>query len=289
MPGHDHRSPVWSRIAVVAVAVVVVLVGGALLALRGRDQPAAQSTDQAVERFRSGTTVTGGTPTAADVATGARPAAGVYTATGEGREYVGFSPLDEPFGPSVPVTVTALDDRCWELRADLILNTHHWRSWTFCSGPEGMAEQRGVSATLRKFPGIDFGTTSTFVCDPPAPVLGASVPTPGTGPTDPPATRCVGTSDHLGGTTDDEVRAGIVGDETISVGGAPVDTVHVRIDGSMTGAQAGTEVVELWLVRRAGLPVRVTFDTSVDTQTPFGRIHYRDLGSFAVTSLAPRT
>ncbi len=295
MTGSSHRRTVWNRVAVLTLVVVAVLLGGAVLAWRGRDQPVAQSTDQAVERFRSGTTTAASTPPAADVATGARPDPGVYAATGGGREFVGFSPLDEPFGPSVPVTVTALDDRCWALRADL--NTHHWRSWTFCSGTEGVTELQGVSATLRTFPGIDFGTTSTFVCDPPAPVLGAAVPPhpTGTGPVGSgrtetgPATRCVGTSDHLGGTTVDEVRAEVVGDERICAGGTDVDTVHVRLDGSMTGAQAGTEVVEVWFVRRTGLPVRVSFDTSVDTQTPFGLIHYRDLGSFAVTSLDPRT
>jgi len=260
------------RVVVGVVLVLVAVIGTAAVLVSQREEPTARSTDEAVADLRE----QGGVATAPPAASG--PATGVYAGTGEGNEYVGFSPLDEPFGPSIPVSVSYGDDGCWTYRVDL--NSHHSRGWTLCTGPDDLAQSVGDSVTSRVFPGIDFENTSTFVCDPPA-VLVRWDAAPG----DSAQGSCVGTATGLEGETTYDAVATFVGPEVVTVDGDEVDVLHVRRDVVLVGAQTGTEVVDFWVLPDSGLPVQVAFDTQVATETPFGRIDYRDVGSVTLDAL----
>jgi hypothetical protein len=257
----------------VATSVSLVVLVGAVLFL-GREEVTDRTTDEVLEQLREQGEVT--TPPSA-----VGPDAGVYPGVGEGNEYVGFSPLDEPFGPSVPVTVTYTDDACWTYRVEL--NSHHSRSWELCTGEDALAQRVGDTVTARVFPGIDFENTSTFVCDPPAQVLRW-----GAEPGDAAEATCLGTATGLDGETEFAGSSTVVGPETLDIEGAQVQVVRVRREATLTGAQNGTETIEWWIEPETGLPLRIEFDTAVATDTPFGPIDYRDVGSVELTSLAPR-
>jgi len=273
-PGeHRHHWLRWGLIAAAAFVVLVVLVGVVLFV--GREEATQRTADEVLEQLREQ-----GHVTAPPSAVG--PAAGVYPGVGQGNEYVGFSPLDEPFGPSIPATVTYTDDSCWTYRIEL--NSHHSRSWELCTDEDALAQQVGDTVTARAFPGIDFENTSTFVCDPPSLILRR-----GAGTGDTAEATCLGTATGLEGETEFVGVSTVVGPETLDIDGAPVDVVRVRREATLTGAQNGLEVVEWWIEPETGLPVRIEFDTNVSTDTPFGSIDYRDVGSVELTSLSPRS
>jgi hypothetical protein len=205
----------------------------------------------------------------------------VYEATGEGNEFVGFSPLDEPFGPSVPVLVTSDGAACWTVALEL--NSHHGRGWSFCVGEDGLAQPQGTSWTQRVFPGIEFTNRSTFDCTAPALFVDAALDLGSSQ-----ELQCTGTASDLEGTTDHRSTVTTAALETVEVAGEATDVVRVEQVAQMTGGQLGGEVVTMWFTRDSWLPVRIGFDTQVATDTPFGRIDYRDLGSVVLESLTPR-
>lgn len=273
-PVGEHRRH-WVRWGVITGATLgalVVVVG--VVVFLGREEATERSTDDVVEQLREQ-----GGVTAPPSAVG--PDAGVYPGVGDGNEYVGFSPLDEPFGPSIPVTVTYTEDGCWTYRLEL--NSHHSRGWELCTDQDGLAQRAGDTVTSRVFPGIDFENTSTFVCDPPARLLRR-----GASPGDTAEGSCLGTATGLEGETTFAGDSTVIGPETLDIDGTAVDVVRVRREGRLTGAQDGLEVVEWWIEPETGLPVRIEFDTTVSTDTPFGPIDYRDVGAVELTSLSPR-
>ncbi|MCC5953189.1 MAG: hypothetical protein JJU45_13940 [Acidimicrobiia bacterium] len=275
-PERRHHRLRWALVTMAAVVVGVIGVGW-LVVVVGHRPPEERSLVDAVDEFRAAAGDADG-PTDALPLT---PAPGVYAATGSGNEFVGFSPLDEPFGPEVPVTVTSATDGCWTLRADL--NSHHWRSWTLCPGADGdLARREAVTATERNFPGINYATTTTFTCEPPAPLLWSSDEPERT-------SSCTGVSSTVDGTTTAVGVTRLVGTETITVGDATVDTLHVQVRSELEGVQPGTDELDFWLDPDSGLPLRISFDSSVDAPTPFGTIPYRDAGEVVLTAATPRT
>jgi hypothetical protein len=80
----------------------------------------------------------------------------------------------------------------------------------------------------------------------------------------------------------------IVGVEPIDVGGERVDAVHVRFENTFEGANAGTGTIDWWLHPDTGLPVRMAADMDTDSDSPFGRVRYREQFTSTMTALAPR-
>jgi len=266
-------------IVLVAAGVVVVLaLAGALWFMVGRDRARARSTDEAVETFR-----TAGTPgTLADPAA-RRPDAGVYPATASGSESVGIAGLDESFGAVAPVTVTHAENGCFTYRADL--NTHHWRSWTYCPTATASFALSGTqSSTLRKFPGLDFGSVNSYTCERPLPAVW-----PGAVVGDHRDGSCTGTSDTIAGVTTDAGTVDVVELGTRRVGDTEVAAVHIRTADTFGEAQSGTETADLWLAADTGLPLLISFDTKVKSDTPLGTADYVDQGRIELTTLAPTT
>lgn len=266
----------WWRWALLAAGGLVVLgAASAALLYATRERPTDRSTEDVVDELR------GAGPAGTAPAGVKGPEPGVYPGRGDGNEYVGFSPLDEPFGPSIPATVSFRDDGCWDY--EVVLNSHHTRSWTMCTRAVDVVQTEGTTATERVFPGIQFDNTTTFVCDPPAVVVPDAADPPGSW-----TSTCAGSSTTLEGETDYAGVTTLVGVEQLTVGDETVEVVRVRRDARLTGAQEGEETVELWMASPSGLPVRVDFDSRVSTETPFGRIDYRDVGSVTLESMQPQ-
>lgn len=81
----------------------------------------------------------------------------------------------------------------------------------------------------------------------------------------------------------------VLGRERLSVDGVQVQTVHIRIDTSITGDTTGNNVHEDWLLPDTGLLIRETSTTNAEVRGPFGTVRYNERYELALTSLAPRT
>ena len=80
----------------------------------------------------------------------------------------------------------------------------------------------------------------------------------------------------------------VVGFEQVPVGGKSVRAVHIRYEGSVTGADQGTQIQDRWLSTDVGMFLRITSSADVMTSTSFGRFHYTENYRLDLTSTSPR-
>jgi hypothetical protein len=66
-----------------------------------------------------------------------------------------------------------------------------------------------------------------------------------------------------------------------------VDVHHYRQERTLTGAQEGVDLVDIWLAAESGLPVRMGRDVEVETDSPVGAITYTESGQWELTALTP--
>jgi hypothetical protein len=237
----------------------------------GRDQAGERSTDAALDDFRQSEV--------AGAQADGRPALGVYAATAEGSEDIGFPGLTESFGPGAPVTVTYGDGGCFTYRADL--NTHHWRSWTFCpSGGATFALTAADASTVRDVPGLDVDSLTTYTCETPVPYLW-----PDAAVGDRREGSCTGTSNTIEGLTTDVGVVEVLDVTTMTIDGTEVPVVHVRSTDTFGEAQTGTEIDEWWLDARTGMPVKIVIDADLSSSVG----DYIEKGTLELTSLVPTT
>ena len=247
-PPKDRRRV--GKVVLITLGVVVVLaVVAALVFFLGRDRAEELTDDQALADFRA----SAGEVSADDP----RPAPGIYAATASGQESIGLPGFDEELGPNAPVTVTHGEDGCYTYRADL--NSHHWRSWTFCpTDTATYALTQLDSWTARKAPGLDIATLTTYACDQPLDVFfeGAAAGDTRTG-------ACTGTTDADELVTEDAASVEVLEVGSTTVDGERVEAVRVRTSDEFSGAQSGTEVGDWWLDATTGLPLKVQIEASL--------------------------
>jgi hypothetical protein len=78
------------------------------------------------------------------------------------------------------------------------------------------------------------------------------------------------------------------GHETIAVGGARVDTVHIRTAARISGSDRGSETVDWWLAAGTPAPVRIVFSSRTSRKEPIiGDAHYRERAELRLESLQP--
>ena len=80
----------------------------------------------------------------------------------------------------------------------------------------------------------------------------------------------------------------IVGIETVDVGGTPVEAVHVRYDNVLSGSNEGTHVLEWWCDPETGLALRMVQTMTTRSDSPFGKVSYREEFDVRLTSLEPQ-
>jgi hypothetical protein len=74
----------------------------------------------------------------------------------------------------------------------------------------------------------------------------------------------------------------------LDVGGQPVQALHYRTVGTVTGADRGTETTEWWLDSRGGLPLEVVVSNRTSRPEPLiGRAHYREDVTLHLVSTTP--
>ncbi|MEZ5143218.1 MAG: hypothetical protein R2726_11975 [Acidimicrobiales bacterium] len=270
--GHRVR---WWWIAGGAVLVVAVAVGVFFVLLATRET-APPSLDEALRRQggTTGTTARPGGP--------ARPAPGVYTATGSGTETLGIPSAPQSEGPTMPLAVSVDAQGCNLMRIDY--NANHWQTWTYCPQPDGTIVEKG-GQTFQRFDlvAIKPENLSTFVCDPPSPVL-----IPDAEPGRVIDQSCSGTSTGTQGSVTSAGPATYVGPEELTIGGTVVRVHRMHQERTLSGAQTGTEVAETWFTDE-GLPVRNEKKTRVASPSPVGDITYVEEGSWQLDSLTPRS
>ena len=271
-PEAARRRSRWKVVGIVAAAVLVVLAAAVAWFFLGREEAEQVSADQLLDEFRSN----GG---AASSEGDGRPAPGVYEATASGTESIGLPGFDEELGPNAPVTLTHGADGCFTYRADF--NSHHWRSWTYCPSDTASFALVGLESwTVRKAPGLDIESLTTYTCDRPVDLLwdGAAVGDTRDG-------SCTGTSDVDEGFTEDSARVEVLEVGSTTVGEEQVDAIRVRVTDTFSGAQTGSEVGEWWLHAETGLPLRAAIEASVEGASG----SYSEDPTFELATLRPAT
>jgi hypothetical protein len=269
---------------VIAVVAVAAIVGIGWVWLQ-RDTARPVTIDEARDRFDGSTSTTGpgSSSTTAPEEHDApdRPAAGVYEYSGSGTAHLSIPPLSQDQGPTIPGTVTHLDGGCWTIRFDY--SSNHWQSWTYCPDGADLVENGGESWQRWIIGAAAITNLTTATCED-APMLPAQRE-PGQSWDH----RCVTTNESVSG---EAVSAGpytFVGEETLDVGGTPVQAAHFRRERTLSGAQSGTEQTDAWFATDTGMPLRNERSLRVETDTPVGHSTYTEDGSFELTSLEPAT
>ena len=91
-----------------------------------------------------------------------------------------------------------------------------------------------------------------------------------------------------GGGTDHQHRGrGLVGSESIEVGGETLEAVHIRHDATFSGGQTGNSHTEFWLSTADWMPLRGERDVRVESDSPVGKITYTEQGHWQLTSTEP--
>jgi len=276
--GADPRHHHWIRIALLAVAAVVVL-GGVYTVGRYvfRSHPGAKSIDSAVDDLRASSSLDASNPTGFT-----RPAEGIYEAAGQGSEHISAPPNSQDDGAVMPITVRWLPDGCWNWHIDY--NRAHWHEFDYC--PKGselfLVAQRNYQAW--DFGAMKVDNLGVYTCDPPAPIV---VEDPRPGQTF--EHHCTGENSAAPGPSTSAGPSTIVGTETLTIGGTDVAAIHQTRAQKMTGAQVGDVTEDWWFAADTGLPLRAERRYKLDTQSVIGNITYTEQGSWQLTSLEPRT
>jgi hypothetical protein len=258
-----------------AIALVVVVLAGVVVAVLSVDGPGPASVDDALGRFRENGVDDGPAPARG------RPPEGVYLYSGEGVARLSFPPLTQRDGDEMPATVSHRPRGCWVFRVDF--NANHWQEWTLCRVGDGVVETGGRNGQEWDLGVSSVGNVSRFRCRPPNPVL-----VPEAEPGAVVEQTCAGTNSAVSGQTTSAGPSVFVGVETLTIGDAQVETLHVRGERTLTGGQEGDGRTDAWF-RPDGLLVRYERDIEVRSDSPIGVITYTEAGDLQLTDLRPRT
>lgn len=147
----------------------------------------------------------------------------------------------------VPAQVS-VSGGCWDWTLAILpdhTETHH-----LCAGVEGGLTDLGGSQRQAAF-GLKVGVAVS--CQPPGWLV-----RPGMSPGDVwPASCALQNSGADSGRVLSEGPTVYLGPEALEVGGAPVDTWHLRQTWAITGSQEGTNTVDLWIARSNGMIARM--------------------------------
>ncbi len=250
--------------------VLVALAAGGWWWLR-RDTAREVSISEARERLHSESPATG---------LAGRPAPGVYEYRGQGADELSLPPLKQSHGPGVPGSVELLGGDCWRFRLDY--SSNHWQEWTYCTRGRDLVETGGQTWQRWMFGPAAVTNLTRFECSR-SMLLPASREPGQRWPAD-----CTGSSDRVSGEMRSAGPYTFVGDETLHVGGVEVAAVHFRRHRTLSGAQEGSDIADLWFAAETGLPLRDRRKIVVRSDSPVGTTTYTETGSFRLVSLRPR-
>ncbi len=255
-----------TRRVLLGVVVAVALLAAGVWYVLLRDNPTPVSVSDAVARFRAT-----GKPGSSVASLGRVPRLGVYRYTTRGSE-VFDSLLDGRHDYSGTTTITVSRSDCGlSGRWDAL--DQRWTEWDDC-----ITRQRARRRSLTQFHEF-FGRSKRlhYRCSGRYLQRTTNMST-GRRWTD----RCTSSDGSM------VLRGRIVGPETLSVAGRPVDTVHVHIDGRLSGQARGTMTIDSWLLRSNGLLVQRTLRSDMRIGgTPLGDVSHRERYAIHLRSLKP--
>jgi hypothetical protein len=261
----------------VALGAVVIVVATAVVVRKTwfRDRARAVSTGQALDRFRSASATTGATtstvaPSTTVLPLRTLPPLGVYRYATQGEESVDALGGATHHYPA-ETTITVTSDGCGVLfRWDALQERRD--EWRLCATAQGLVQGDGLQ--FHEF----FGQPDPedVVC-PKVPVMLPAVVEPG------PAVEfdCTLEGDPW------VVYWHVIGHETRSVAGTPVDTVHVQQSVKDTVDMGEQSTVD-WYLDDHGLPIAVTETKRSKSPSPIGAVLYQENYTLALESLTPQ-
>ena len=226
--------------------------GDADEAAPAEDEPESQDQDTSEERPRG-------------------PEEGVYQYATDGGEGVAVPNGSREYPERTTISVT--EDGCGYVERWSVLD-ERWDERETCTGDEaGLASQ----TSFREFFGVE--QEHRFVCDEQQP--------PGEQAQEPGASweiTCEAEDTRLDGTIE------VVGLEVLEVGGTEVPTVHLRLDGEVSGDLEGRQQTERWVAPdHGGLLIREESQTRATVSSPMGDVDYREDYRLDLLSLRPRS
>ena len=254
-----------SALIVLSLVVLGVRIVGA------RDETDAVSAKDAAKLVHTTGAEDAGRSGAPDA--GLRPAAGTYRYTGAGRENVSALGGSQHVFPAKIATVVALDakDECaWTL--NVVYVKQHIEQRSFCTTKAGLADT-GFERRIEFFNQTE---TKTYDCDEGAMRLKASA-----APGDTWKWSC-----HEGSDATSSYVAKVIGPETLTVGGAKVETTHMRITSTQTGDTKGSDAQDLWYLP-TGLPARFSGALDVTTKSVIGDTKFHEQYRYDLMSTVP--
>ncbi|HSI97046.1 MAG TPA: hypothetical protein VK926_01680 [Gaiellaceae bacterium] len=90
------------------------------------------------------------------------------------------------------------------------------------------------------------------------------------------------------GTAEERSTGRVVGRETLRVGRAEVETVHLRRTSILSGDTRGGSTHDFWIDRASGVPVQIVMVSRTTNDSLVGDVRYEEDVSLRLTSLTPR-
>jgi hypothetical protein len=201
------------------------------------------------------------------------PAEGVYSYHASGGDSVSLAGASHSYPSEVYDTVTHVDGCLWKSEFDIAKENEAFR--TLCSEPGRLSlleDRREITYFGQK-------ESEDPRCHPPV-VFHDVTEQPGSTT----STVCDSSDTHV------EVQATYLGHDMVAVGGAPVDGVHLKFHGTLSGRARGTADEQLWVLPQTGLVLRWDRLEDADGNAIFGaNIHYHEKATFVLESLTPST
>ena len=147
-----------------------------------------------------------------------------------------------------------------------------WDEWDYC--PDGSLAGRRTFHEWFQIANLDL-----WACSPPVPTRGE----PGAVLTG----TCGREETGNAAAAQDSLRFEVIGYETLTVGAAAVETLHVRMTGTGTGGTASTRTYDTWLLPGTYLIVRQTLELTSNTQSRVGLVHAEEQYEISLISLQP--
>lgn len=260
-PAGGSRKLAWATGGLAAIAAIAVALW--FLVLQGGGQPV--SVEQAVEGFRADEATSVPLPAGVPV-----PASGVYVYETSGSESVDIFLGQTHDYPEV-TTIAIRPGGCGLTLAWEALDERS-TIWELCPGADGWTVARYTE--YHRFFGT--GEETDYRCAP------GSVWLPGTAEAGTTWTRRCETE-----ITDEIGAARVVGAETVSIGDAEVETVHVSLALEWTRRTRGRGTFDAWLRVPDGLPVRLAWDNDNVSESIAGEVHYTERAELSLASLEP--
>jgi hypothetical protein len=197
------------------------------------------------------------------------PEAGVYVYDTAGQESIDALGGDTHTYPA-ETTMTVTAEGCG-FRASWTPVSGRTESSLVCVEGGGLAIRD--STTAHEF--FRQSDEVTFVCDSGAWWL------PPVGTTD--WTTTCRTADRV------STRAGrLIGTETLTIGGEPRPSIHVRYDDVLSAGSSGTTTSDLWLDPGTGLVMKQHNEADTNNESVIGHVVFRERLDLALRSFTPR-